>query len=190
MQDDPRDIPYFDGPYRYDLSKKQTDELKYVKNIGDWKILIIPSAHYEVTAKVLNKKSYFYGIDAVISPQDLGVAWGPFYKGNEYKKIKTYYETRKLNYDFQSLDSRYVKSHAANIHLIPKNNEILKKLKKLRKGDSVYLRGYIVKLEGKNISTKESYSGKSSLIKYDLRNGTCENLYVTDVIYHHEKYKK
>ena len=187
-KDDSREIPNIEEPEQYDLSIKQKNDLKIVKDIGDWKILYIPLAHYKITARVLASTSYIYGLDAVVAPHDIGVAWGKLKEDNEYTKIRCHHEYRKIvYYQPADYDGYYTQTHIGNIHLIPKNNEILKKIKKLRRGDIVYLTGYLVRAEGLNMKTNEQYERQSSLTRADTGNGACESMYVTDIIYHHKK---
>jgi hypothetical protein len=65
---------------------------------------------------------------------------------------------------------------SANMHLIPATKAIEKKLKNLRPGNVVALKGYLVDVQGEG-----GFSWKSSLTREDTGNGACELIWVEEV---------
>ena len=65
--------------------------------------------------------------------------------------------------------------NAANMHLIPANDEIESKIKSAKKGNLVKFKGFLVKVTGEN-----DWRWQSSLSRTDTGDGACEVIYVEE----------
>ncbi len=135
-------------------------------------------AEYEISAIVKNKKYYFFDAASEVSPMDLVLVWGELDTKEmddsiNYSQSGRWYYYR---YDCQScVDGEYIRKHSANVHIIPKDREILLKLIQVHKEDYITLKGYLVNVK----FTHNDW--KSSLSRYDTGNGACEIMYVESV---------
>ena len=153
---------------------------------GDWKGEAEFKASYEVDALVVHRKKYSGGPDGAFSPVDLALAWG---RVAEYNKAIDFHWSQSGRWymwrtnDLDDLipvgDVENVDLNSANTHIIPANNEIKKKVLKIRRGDHVKLKGYLVYIEATN-GRGETFTWHSSLSREDTGDGACEVFYVTE----------
>ncbi len=68
---------------------------------------------------------------------------------------------------------------SANMHMIPSNLEIAKKLKQVKKDDQVTISGWLV--HASDLKGNGTYNWKSSTTREDTGNGACEVIYVCSV---------
>ena len=68
---------------------------------------------------------------------------------------------------------RVIETHSANMHMIPANGEIARRLKSIRAGNMVHLRGFLVE-----VTAQEGWRWKSSLTRDDTGGGACELILV------------
>jgi hypothetical protein len=71
---------------------------------------------------------------------------------------------------------REIELSSANMHLIPATKAIEKKLKSLRPGNVVALRGYLV-----DVRSEDGFRWTSSLTRDDTGAGACELVWVAEV---------
>ena len=71
---------------------------------------------------------------------------------------------------------REIELSSANMHLIPATKAIEKKLKNLRPGNVVALKGYLVDVQGEG-----GFRWKSSLTREDTGGGACELVWVEEL---------
>lgn len=135
-------------------------------------------ASYEISAVVKGKRYYFFDSASQVSPMDLALAWGSL-DTEEADDAISYSQSGRWYYfscDCQSsLDTDYVRRHSANVHIIPKDREVLMKLVGVHKEDYISLKGYLV-----NVVFPEN-KWESSLSRDDTGNGACEIMYVESV---------
>jgi hypothetical protein len=138
-------------------------------------------AEYEISAVVKNKRYYLFDSASEVSPMDFVLVWGELDSKAMDDSIKYSQSGRwyYYRYDCQScVDGDYILKHSANVHIIPKNNEVLLKLIQVHKEDYITLKGYLV-----NVKFPDS-DWKSSLTRNDTGNGACEIMYVESVTKH------
>jgi hypothetical protein len=70
--------------------------------------------------------------------------------------------------DFR-LPRRVIETHSANMHMIPASGEIERRLKSIRAGNMVHLKGFLVE-----VTAQEGWRWKSSLTRDDTGGGACE----------------
>jgi hypothetical protein len=135
-------------------------------------------AGYDVTARVLSKESYYFGREADLAPLDFALGWGAMSDDKVLAAIsisqsKRFYYWHVNEYP---IPREEIESNSANTHLIPSNSTIEKRLKAVRPGAVVHLRGYLVKAEA-----NDGWRWTSSLSRNDTGSGACELLWVQTV---------
>ncbi len=141
-------------------------------------------AEYQITARVLSSKYYYMGKNATIAPLDLAVGWGAMADPNVYNKIQVtqsnrFYRWWTERYPIPRLD---IERKSVNMHIIPANAEVAKKLKHAKKHRILTMKGYLVHYrEG---DSRRWWEWKSSMVRSDTGDGACELMYVEDVIIH------
>ena len=141
---------------------------------------ISPQAGYDIEARVLSAEHYLMDAGANLAPVDLAVGWGPMsdtavlnhFKVDQGARFYTIYP------DDNALDITTALQHSANMHLIPASGDVKHQLKKIKAGNIVHLRGYLV-----NISRSDGFYWHSSLNRNDTGDGACELMYVQAVEY-------
>jgi hypothetical protein len=142
---------------------------------GDY--LITPLASYEVTARVLSKKDYTWDKSADISPVDLALGWGVMSDSKVLEDLRISQSGRWFYVYWQqaSVDTTQVMTHSANTHILPATAEITRKVKGAKRDDIVRLKGYLVE-----VTKSDGFLWRSSLVRGDTGDGSCEILWVTD----------
>ena len=69
---------------------------------------------------------------------------------------------------------------SSNNHLVPSDSKIRSKIKKIRTGDHIKIKGYLVSIDGLDEDGNTFY-WDSSISRDDTGDGACEVIYVTDV---------
>lgn len=135
-------------------------------------------AEYTIEAVVKSKKKYNSDYPSQVSSYDLALAWGNLNMEEIDKNIKYSQSSRWYFYRYKMdnlVDQDYISKHSTNVHIIHKDNVVLKELKSVRENDHVKLDGYLVNVNFSN------GPWISSLTRSDTGNGSCEIMYVTNV---------
>lgn len=144
-----------------------------------WKLQ--PLASFAVEARVLGKTAYTKDFAATVSTYDLALGWGAMSDPAMLEKFSITQSDRFYQWRYWSkipLDDNEIKSHCANMHLIPADEAILKKLHTLPAGALIRIEGYLVEAS----HPRASKSWRSSLSRDDEGEGSCEILYATSLI--------
>ncbi|MFZ6031576.1 MAG: hypothetical protein ACOYYS_28025 [Chloroflexota bacterium] len=154
---------------------------------------ITPLAEYEVTARVLGKRSYtheFWDQRAKLSPYDLALGWGAL-SDQAVDQWITWEQQGRWYYYYWTEDSPYdgweIGAQSANTHVIPASTNILSALDKVKNNDLIYLEGYLV-----NVSATigdYTWRANTSLSRTDSGDGACEQLYVARMIWNGQAYR-
>lgn len=160
-------------PEQIDLEQKLGWEFK------DFNIL--PLAKYKIEARVLSRENYWLGVQSQLSPIDLALGWGEMSRTSIYNKLKISQGGRWYSYSWDSAGppievSEIIKS-SANVHIIPANEKIAKKLKRVKRNDTIRLQGYLVRIENQD----KTWHWESSLTREDSGDGACEVLWVEEL---------
>lgn len=134
-------------------------------------------AKYTLKGVIKSKKKYS-DYPSQLAKYDYALAWGDLNKKEIDQYIKYSQSGRWYYYRYLKdcpVSREYISSHSANMHLVHQNQEVLKKIKKLRKNTYVQLDGYLV-----NVNFKDG-PWRTSLSRTDNGNGACEIMYVTDI---------
>ena len=143
---------------------------------------------YDATALVVHTKDYpGMSLERRLSPKDVALAWGSVAAYNEtidfhwkqrgrwvYWNTNTYEELKPIG-DVSDVDSQ-----SSNNHLVPADVNVRRQIAKIRRGDVVRIRGYLVNINAKS-SNGAYFNWKSSTKRTDSGDGACELIYVTAV---------
>jgi len=137
---------------------------------------LTPRAIFELRARVLSREDYRWDAGADLAPLDLALGWGAMSDQAVLDRIEIsqgarWYYTR---YDYPApLADREIIRQSGNMHLVPANPAILSRLQEIRRGDVVWLRGYLVDAEHES-----GFRWRTSLSREDTGDGACELFYV------------
>lgn len=133
-------------------------------------------ARFEIRARVLSTERYYLDAGSSLSPIDLALGWGPMSDQAVLDQMKIsqsgrWYRTR---YDHAApIPEELLIRSSSNMHMIPANSNIARRLKKLRVGEVVILEGFLV-----DADDGSGWHWSSSLSRNDTGNGACELVYV------------
>jgi hypothetical protein len=155
--------------------------LQYATNASPFQskgYTITPVQSYELEARVLSKKNYYFGREADLSPLDLAVGWGEMSDEVNVQAIPLRQTGRFALWGGGPFPLSYeaMNTQLSNMHLIPASPLLEKRLKSIKKGHIVQLKGQLV-----NVRAADGWYWNSSLTRTDWSNGACELMYVTSV---------
>lgn len=132
-------------------------------------------ASYALSARVLHTKHYWAdGNDLV--PYDVALGWGPMSDQAVLDQLEITQGNRFFFYQWRDqppLPLPEIICHAANNHIIAANSTIAAAVGRLRRGQFVQMRGYLV-----NVTRPDGFHWNTSLTRTDNGNGACEVFYV------------
>ena len=124
--------------------EQQTIAPQVVANFKKYTITAV--AAYAIEARVLRTKKYWAdGNDLV--PYDVAVGWGAMSDQAVLDRLSISQGNRFFFYEWQNpppIAPDEIMTHAANMHVIAANKEVAKAVKRLRRGQFVAMRGYLV----------------------------------------------
>jgi hypothetical protein len=133
-------------------------------------------ARFEIRARVLSRRDYRWGDEADLAPVDLALGWGVMSDQAVLDRIEItqggrWYFTR---YQLPApVPDRDIIRHSGNMHMVPASRSVLRELKKVRRGDIVRARGYLVDVDGAS-----GFRWRTSLSRNDTGGGSCEIFYL------------
>jgi hypothetical protein len=135
-------------------------------------------AAYDLRARVLHTKRYWTDRDDLV-PYDVALGWGPMSDQGVLDRLEISQGNRFFFYAWSNqppLPVSEIVCHAANNHLIAANDAVAAAVKRLRRGQFVHLRGYLV-----NVTGPKGFRWNTSLDRTDSGNGACELFYVESI---------
>ena len=142
------------------------------------KYTITAVAAYAIEARVLHTKHYWAdGNDLV--PYDVAVGWGAMSDQAVLDGLSISQANRFFFYEWWNqppIPRGEIECHAANMHVIAANKNVATAVKRLRRGEFVAMRGYLV-----NVSGPDGFYWNTSLRRDDTGNGACEVFYVESI---------
>lgn len=134
-----------------------------------------PRAAFAVEARVLSAEHYRWDGGARLAPVDLALGWGPMSDSATLARFKVTQGARfyTLYPRDDSLDLAVALRHSANMHLIPANDAVRRRLAAARTGHLVSLRGQLV-----DAARPDGFTWRTSLTRDDTGAGACELLFV------------
>ena len=140
-----------------------------------------PIYNYDITAYVFGTSYKFASKLKDVAAADIGLLWGENAVKKLYKDVKLrvmmdhYYVRWKSGGYFNMQD-------AANTHTLSCDNEAFKKIKSIKSGDQVRLKGYLVNVklskELGETNPRKIMKWDSSITRTDKREGACEIIYI------------
>jgi len=136
-------------------------------------------ASFEIEARVLRSKTYCCSGPDRLAPVDVAFGWGRMSDEAVLARLDISQSGRFYFWRYEGqppIPRREIEVSSANMHLIPASEAIEKRLKSLRPGAVVTLRGYLVEVSGAG-----GFHWRSSLTREDTGNGACEIVWVEEV---------
>lgn len=167
-----RDIEHPPGVL-VDDEPKQTRVERASFALGEYQLT--PLADFEVEARVLSVERYRTDRGAGVSPIDFALGWGPMSDSAvlEHFRIRQGGRFFSIHPDEHAIELRTAMLHASNMHLIPADADVFARLKQVKRGNVVRLRGQLVRVRG-----ADGFTWTSSLSRSDTGAGACELFYV------------
>ncbi|MCH8556762.1 MAG: hypothetical protein LAT84_03015 [Balneolia bacterium] len=138
---------------------------------------ITPLATFESESRVLSAREYNRGREADLSPIDLALGWGEMSDQQVLRQISIRQMNRFYFWNVEQfpIPRRNIETQSANMHMIPANRDIERKMKLARRGDVVRFSGSLVRADA-----PDGWRWVSSLTRDDTGNGACELVYVEE----------
>jgi hypothetical protein len=132
-------------------------------------------AQFSMEARVLGKQRYWFDRAADLSPIDLALGWGPMSDQKVLEQLDFSQRGRRYFWwtDQLPLPVESIAGHSANMHMLPANEDIATRLKSIRRGEIIALRGYLV-----SVHAPSGWNWRSSLSRTDQGDGACEVIWV------------
>lgn len=171
-----------------------SESICFTKNGWDLDMKYLYS--YDIEALVLHTKEYIESdnMGNTISPVDLLLAWGKVAEKNEELGITWEQGHRSGTWSggnqaaldkYFDGDQMNIITNISNNHLIPAEENVKKDLLKVRRGDHIRLRGYLVSIDGVRKADGATSEWYSSTVRDDYKDEEggqgCEVMYVTNV---------
>ena len=139
---------------------------------------IQPVARYAIRAKVLSAERYRMGRMSDLSPIDLALGWGPMSRNDVIEKLDIRQSNRWYYYHWEGtppIDPVDIIRSSANTHLVFASDSVKSRLLKVRTGEIVNLKGYLV-----NVRHRDGWMWNTSLTREDSGAGSCELMWVEE----------
>ena len=132
-------------------------------------------ASFDIRARVLGAERYRFDRGALLAPMDLALGWGAMSDSKVLERINIsqggrFYSWRVTDYP---VARQVIETHSANMHMIPANDDIERRLKSVRTGHIVHIKGYLVE-----VANRDGFRWRSSLSRDDTGAGACELVWV------------
>lgn len=131
-----------------------------------------------------------------VAPYDLLIVFGRMAEPENFNNIEFGHEENMGSIRTKKRGVYWNIKDYENIHMIPANDRILKGVSLLKKGDAVYLEGYLMDWDGAHQRGKELYyktarraSDMGKWVSNGRRTGWCFQLYITKMILNGYVYK-
>jgi hypothetical protein len=137
-----------------------------------------PLARFSFKARILSVEPYSWDSGAKISPIDLAVGWGRMSDSAVIDQLKISQGQRFFTYRYTTppIPQGEIERSAANMHMIPADDDVEALLRQSRPGQIVEIEGYLV-----NVTGPQGFTWNSSLVREDTGPGACEVVYVQRV---------
>lgn len=139
-------------------------DLRFVR-LGDWRV--VPLAHYEIEARVLGRKRYYWDAVSGLAPVDFALGWGPMSENEVLAPIEI--AQRGRWYYSRSEGPMPSSIYSANTHMIPLDAAVRRVALSVRRGHVIRAEGYLVEC-----FKPDREPWRSSLTRKDKGDGSCE----------------
>lgn len=139
---------------------------------------VTPLANFALEARVLSRKKYSLGREAELSPVDFALGWGAMSDNRVLDEIDITQGNRFYYWRVEQfpIPQQEIIRNSSNMHMIPANEQVAKKLARVRKGNVVTIIGQLVR-----VNADDGWHWQSSLSRTDTGNGACELIWVKDI---------
>ncbi len=170
--------PVTHGPGPVAPHPPQQIEIHDIQGFSHKEYQITPLAQFEAKARVLGSKRYRWDREAQLSPVDLALGWGAMSDERVLNELSISQSGRFFFWwcDEMPIPEETIVRSSANMHIIPATPQIAKRLKKVRRGQVLRIKGYLVKAEA-----PDGWYWVSSLTRKDSGAGACEVVWVEDL---------
>lgn len=136
-----------------------------------------PLQDFTIEARVLASETYRSDREADLSPVDLALGWGSMSDSAVLDKVKISQSGRFYHWrvDEFPIPRQEIEQSSANMHMIPADGSIERRLKAVRPGQTVRIDGWLVEARG-----SDGWRWRSSLTRNDTGAGACEVIFVRD----------
>ena len=140
-----------------------------------------PFSEYEVEARVISIKRYYFDEQARLSNSDFILGWGKMSDESVLNEIDISQKDRGYEWESDSMpiSKEEITNSSVNMHLIPENGLIANKIKEVRIGDIVHIKGYLVNVHSAAGWNWNSSRSGSSI--YDMGGGDDKIYYVKSI---------
>ena len=141
-------------------------------------VTLVTRARFELTARVLSREDYRFDAGASLAPVDLALGWGRMSDSAVLEKISVSQGNRFYYWhvDEFPIPRRDIETSSANMHMIPADDAVHRALDRVRPGQVIHLRGFLV-----DASRPDGWQWHTSMTREDTGNGACELVYVEDI---------
>jgi hypothetical protein len=166
--------------------QEASDRPVFTTVIKGYTYTLTPKAIYDISGLVVSQHSgdALLNLDHKADPgniKDVCVVWGEAITNGSYQKVK--YASGEFTCSFSwsgGLTPPFNTEKISNNHLIPADTTIAQRIRTIRIGDQVRMKGLLVDYRVTS-KGREIFSRRTSLTRSDTGNGACEILYVTEI---------
>lgn len=135
-------------------------------------------ATFEIDARVLGKERYWLDRESDLSRYDVALGWGVMSDSRVLDRIDIRQSGRWYRWRAEQLPvpRQQIEHNSANMHLVPADDYIERRIAGLRTGDLVRISGYLIKA-----TATDGWRWQSSLTREDVGQGACELIYVESI---------
>jgi hypothetical protein len=150
--------------------------IERVWNRGDARFTAL--ARFDLRARVLSTNHYSFDHQADLSPVDLALGWGRMSDSDVLdhlvirQSVRTYFWRPRWGDSFP-IPVKELIAHSANMHMIPANDDVRKKLLDVRAGQLVTISGFLVQVNRPN-----GWIWRTSVSRTDTGLNSCEVVWV------------
>src|SRR5262245_33281562 len=162
-----------------------TDQAPFTTVIDGYTYAITPRAAYDIAGLVVShhRGDAWFNMYHAADPgnvEDVCVVWGEVIANGSYRKVSFSSGEFTCYYSWSGvLTPPFNPEKMSNNHVIPADGAIARRIRAIRTGDQIRMRGllvdYAVSSGGRDVFTR-----RTSLTRKDTGNGACEILYVTE----------
>jgi len=167
-------------------AQTETDQPAFTAVIDGYTYAITPRASYDIAGLVVShhRGDALFNMYHAADPgnvEDVCVVWGEVIANGSYRKVSFSSGEFTCYYSWSGvLTPPFNPERMSNNHVIPADGDIARRIRAIRAGDQIRMRGllvdYAVSSGGRDVFTR-----RTSLTRKDTGNGACEILYVTEM---------
>ena len=156
-----------------------------VLDVKGHEVTLTPRATYRITGYAVDVSRVLLDRWDFVLPMDLALAWGPVADPAVLRHMKFHLSGRYVSWwtdgPVPGVGDLAIRSHVANNHLVPADEEVARALRKVKVGDLVTLRGRLVDVEIRDPKGQVAFRSPTSLTRDDVGSGACEQVWVEAV---------